>query len=570
MIIGLTPIQATNTLKNLFVNDPRAPMIEPDAFGRRLLVRGSADQLAQVKILLSQLGESGGDPLAENVDRGNTRTLHLRGHSPEDILPLFQQMWDAGNRNSIRVVVPSQPSPVRERRIPAAKNDATDGLRPERGGNGSRQPAAEGSPTRRPLPIRDTAPPQTTAPRKSSILQVSRSGQTRDASDDAPNTVTTSTTEADEPAVPDKSPDNKEAAKEAPPIGIMVRGDELIVTSEDKAALDRIENMFDTLASAIPSRTRWTIFYLRTADATETAQMLERLFPQSSVTASTSSSDGLFGSMTSGLSTLGRGMMNVTGLNQTLGGGGSLRIITDIRANALFVTGPQDLIRDVEQMLELLDLAELPTDSLRDRTPRSIPVEFAEIDEVLEIVESVFKDAITPEQQGPGGQGGQGQRFNPLAMLMGGAGGGGGAGGRKQSGPELAVTADRRTSHLVVFCNDATFRQVDGLVQSIDERARDARQTVRIMKLETADPALVSSTLTSLIPKVTVSASKGGKPRKKPGDPAAQPGQQPPDATRDAEMLRRAMEQQPQGRPGGGGFPGGGIPGGGSGRRGGR
>ena len=251
------------------------------------------------------------------------------------------------------------------------QNDATDGLRPERGGNGSRQPAAEGSPSRRPLPIRDTAPPQTTAPRKSSILQVSRSGQPRDASDDAPNTVTTSTTEADEPAVPDKSPDNKEAAKEAPPIGIMVRGDELIVTSEDKAALDRIENMFDTLASAIPSRTRWTIFYLRTADATETAQMLERLFPQSSVTASTSSSDGLFGSMTSGLSTLGRGMMNVTGLNQTLGGGGSLRIITDIRANALFVTGPTDTIREVEQMLEILDLAELPTDSLRDRTPRS-------------------------------------------------------------------------------------------------------------------------------------------------------------------------------------------------------
>ena len=568
-VINLTkldPIQATNTLKNLFLNDPRAPMIEPDAFGRRLLVRGSADQLAQVKILLSQLGESGGDPQSENADRGNTRTFNLRGHSPEDVLPLMKQMWDAGNRNPIRVVVPSNPSPIRERRVPSAKSDGTEESLRGRSGNQIDPPAGEGRSTLRPVPTRAVSPPQTTAPRTSSILQVSRSGQARETADDTPSSVTTSTTDATEPS----SPADKGAANDSAPIGISISGDVLTSTSKDKAALDQFEDMLNTLLSAMPNRTRWTIFYLRSADATETAQMLERLFPQSSVTASTSSSEGLFGSMTSGLSTLGRGMMNVTGLNQTLGGAGSLRIITDTRSNALFVTGPQDLIREVEQMLEILDLAELPTDSLRDRTPRSIPVEFAEIDEVLEIVESVFKDAIAPDQQ----QGGQGQRFNPLQMLMGGGGGsGGGAGGRKQSGPELAVTSDRRTSHLIVFCNDAMFRQVEGLVKSTDERARDARQTVQIMRLQTADPSLVSSTLTSLFPKVTVSASKGGT-RKKPTDsnnPNAQPGQQQPgqqqpDATRDAEMLRRAMEQRTQNRSGGGGPPGGGFPGGGGGR----
>ena len=574
-VINLTkldPIQATNTLKNLFLNDPRAPMIEPDAFGRRLLVRGSADQLAQVKILLTQLGETSGDPQAEHVDRGNTRTLNLRGHDSKEIMELAEKMWNAGNRNSIRVVIPSQPSPIRDRRVPSAKNDGTEEPLRGRGIHQNDQPTREGRSTLRPVPTRDAAPPQTAAPRKSSILQVSRSGQAREANDDAPNSLTTSTTDAPEPATPDNkgAANEQDTASEPLSISVMIRGDEVILHGDDKEALNRMESMIETLISSIPNRTRWTIFYLRTADATETAQMLERLFPQSSVTQSTSSSDGLFGSLTGGLSTLGRGMMNVTGLNQTLGGGGSLRIITDIRANALFVTGPQDLIREVEQMLELLDLAELPTDSLRDKSPRSIPVEFAEIDEVLEIVENTFKYAINPEQQG---QGGQGQRMNPLAMLMGGAGGGGGAGGRKQAGPELAVTADRRTSHLIVFCNDAMFRQVEGLVQSTDERARDAKQIVRIMKLETADPALVSSTLTSLIPKVKVSASRGGtrKKSKDPSNPAAQPGQPPQDANSDAENLRRVMEQQSQGRPGGGGgAPGGGFPGGGGGRRGGR
>lgn len=53
-------------------------------------------------------------------------------------------------------------------------------------------------------------------------------------------------------------------------------------------------------------------------------------------------------------------------------------------------------------MLELLDASELPQ-SLRDRLPRSIPVEYADIDEVAEMIESVFKDSMTseqPQQQG--------------------------------------------------------------------------------------------------------------------------------------------------------------------------
>ncbi|MBC8114742.1 MAG: hypothetical protein H7062_10220, partial [Candidatus Saccharimonas sp.] len=270
-VINLTrldPVQATNTLKNLFLNDPRAPMIEPDAFGRRLLVRGSADQMAQVKILLSQLGEVGNDPQNENIDRGNTRTLNLRGHDPQDILPLIEQMWSAGNRNSIRVVVPSQKSPIRDRRVPSAKSDETELPLRDRGVNPIDQPAGAERSTLRPVPTRDAAPPQTSIPRRTSILQVSRSGQARDTADDAPNSVTSSTTDAPEPAVSDKGTeksadqpaDNKGAANEAPPLGVMIRGDEVIVNSEDKEALDRFENMYESLVSALPNRTRWTIF----------------------------------------------------------------------------------------------------------------------------------------------------------------------------------------------------------------------------------------------------------------------------------------------------------------------
>jgi type II secretory pathway component GspD/PulD (secretin) len=367
----------------------------------------------------------------------------------------------------------------------------------------------------------------------------------------------------------DQSNGEKPASDGTAPIGVSVMGNEIIMSSSDEMALDQLEELFENLSTSVPPRTRWTVFYLRSADATETAQMLERLFPQSTVTASTASSDGLVGSLAGGLSSVGRGLMNVTGLNNTLGSQ-NLRIVTDLRANALFVTGPQDKVDEVEQMLKLLDASELPADSLRDRVPRSIPVEYANVDEVAEIVESTFPDKLESEQQAqqPGGR-----NFNPLAMLMGGAAGNQGT---KPRGPELTVGVDRRTSHLIVACNDSLFQQVESLVMSIDDRVRDSRETVRVVPLYAADPALVSSTLSTLMPRVSVSTTRSRSPSvSRTGESAPASGGSTPDAVRDPEVIRRMMEQQlrsgsergggnsDRGRRGGfpGGFPGGGFPG---------
>lgn len=552
-VINLTrsdPIQVTNTLRNLFASEVKPPTIEADALGRRLMIRGTAEQLAQVKSLLASLGETGADPNAEGNrgNRGNVRIISPQGRNPEDVLPLMRQMWDAADRAPIRVVIPSQQGPVRDRRVPGGR-----GFDQENPANTNR--AQEGArPTSRPsIPVERSGPTTQAPTRRPSILQVSQTGdrdeaasksvessQTGEPQESAPvkpQTETPKRSDVKKPSTEAKVPDPKS------PISISIVNGELVVTGDNPEALDQFEEMFNTLVTALPVRTQWTVFYLRSADATDTAQMLERFFPQSSVTASTASSGGMFGSLTGGLSNLGRGMMNVTGLNQTLGGANNLRIITDIRSNALFVSGPKDQIAEVESMLELLDSTEVPA-SLRDRVPREIAVEHADVEEVAAIVEEVFKDAMTPENQGQQGN----QRMNPFAMLMG--GGGGGGSGRKEPGIQLTIGVDKRTSHLIVSCNDNLFRQIEGLVTSIDDRARDSRQTVQIMRLETADPGVVSTTLTSLIPKVTVSASR--TTRKKPGEQAGQgqPGQGQPGQGADADAMRRAMMNR-QGQGGG-------------------
>ena len=343
-------------------------------------------------------------------------------------------------------------------------------------------------------------------------------------------------------------------------ITMQIINGELVLGGKDEQALDELEMLLENITSTIPARTRWTVFYLRTADATETAQMLERLFPQSTVTASTQQQDGLLGSFASGFSSLGRGMMNVTGLNNTLGQQG-LRIVTDVRANALFVTGPSDKIAEIEQMLQLLDSSELP-DSLRDKLPRSIPVEYADVNEVAAVIEDVFKESMQAEQQvpGQGGRGGAGGGFNPLAMLMAGQ-----QGGAKGRGPELTLGVDARTSHIIVSCNDSMFHRVEELVQSIDQRAKEARPTVRVVPLATADPSVVSGTVKSLFSKVSVSSSGSATRTTRPGSSQSTApqgggntgGGAPPEITRDPEMIRRMMESRM--REGGGGSSGGGF-----------
>ncbi len=633
-LLRLDPVSASNTLRNLFVNEgSRAPSIEADTTGRRLLVRGTPDQVNQVKALLADLGESG-NAAGPDSDRGNLRMFSLQGRDPSEFLPLLRDTWSNSSPTPIRIVVPSQSSPIRDLRVPSdARLPASDRLpttqnrrqyddrsADDRGIEGSRTstqlsqgnfqflmttlqqaPAESVAPRRPPAPaLPESAPAAGRTPEvgrepaggtgmdsgegfnrflESFLDSQGNAGQRPQSSaagtgkGAAGNGATGSNTTGD-PATGDPATGEMSSAdSDRAPVGVTVVGNDLMLSSSDKQALDQMEAMLEQLAMMMPPKTQWTVFYLRSADATETAQMLERLFPQSTVTTSTSASDGILGSLAGGLSSIGRGMMNVTGLNSTLGGQ-TLRIVTDLRANALFVTGPANVVAEVEQMLRLLDATELPT-SLRDKVPRSIPVIYADIDEVAKIVESVFQDEMTAgggggdagggRQGGRGGSGGGG--FNPLAMMMGAAQGN--AGGRNNE-VRLTLGIDRQTSHLIVSCNDSLFRQVEDLVLDQDERAKLAQPVVRVMSLSTADPAVISTTLSSLIPKVVVSSTRSatrrdqpsGSSPTQPGTPPANSGNSTPqsnDAIRQMfieRMRNNAQNGGNSGNSGGGGFGG--------------
>ncbi|MBX3440806.1 MAG: hypothetical protein KF774_00265 [Planctomyces sp.] len=557
-LVKMDPATAVSSLRSMFIRDGNsAPTIEPDIFGRQIMVRGSMEQVAQVKALLTSLGEDGtGQRMASQG--GRLRTFPLSGRDADEILPLLEDMWGSTGRSQIRIVNPRDRGPVRGVRSP--------GLDLMNGNPTSTEPA--GLPPRRDRGMEPDRPRATTAPTLQKSLPGGAISGLLAAQPEEVETHETAvyqeeeSAEADDPApaptgidvVPradgprgGRSPQNVESF--GAQVQIIVMGDELVLSSSDEQALDQLEDMLQSAMQAVPPRTGWTIFTLQSADAYETAILLEQLFPDSSVsTSAASSSSGMMGMFSSGVSSFGSSLMSMTGMSSAMSAT-TLTIIPDGRLNALFVSGPAGKVRDVEEMLQILDATDWP-DNYRMRVPRTIPVEYADVDEVHTIVRDTYRDYLESEQSRQ-----QRNGANVLAQMMGGGGGGGGGrGGNNRdsanSQAQLALAVDRRTSHLIVSANEDMFQQVQALVRTLDRQAQEARRSVRVLSVDHVDPGLLTSTLGSMLPKVNVTAA-GTRPTRR-DEGAARGGDTQPGGGQSPDEMRRAFQQMRGGQQGGG------------------
>jgi type II secretory pathway component GspD/PulD (secretin) len=553
---ALDPYSAAATVRSLFSGDGSdAPVVEADTYGRRLLVRGTPEQVAQVRTLLTQLGEDGTGRGGPRNSSGTVRTIPLGGRDPEELLPLLQRLWDTSGDAPLRVV-PSRPGTIIERRRlgqpeeePSARDtDASTSVRPAANFDikDAVPVAAEGAADERQAPAEAAAPATPSAADENAPAVASQPAEP------APTDATTSPDgpmQDRQPAAPPRV--RRETARHSP-VAVTIQNGSLVITSDDEESLDRLEDLIQRLGQVVPPRTKWSVFYLRTADATETAMLLEQLFPSSSVGTSSLDGGGMFGSLTSGISSFGGKLMNAAGLDSLGLDSQTLRIIPDIRSNSLFVTGPPDKVAEIEQVLNVLDGDN--QENLRERLPRMIEVKHADVEEVADIIREVYKDYLQPANAAGGA--------NPLAMLLGNQGGGGRNRGNDDKDPgkiRLTVGVDTRTSQLVVSASDALFRQIEGLVQELDESARAAHRTVRVVTLENVDAAQVQNTLGALIPQVRTSTTGDRRSRtsSQPGSSQsnAQPSGQPQGgpSQEDQDRIRRFMEMRQRMQQGGGG-----------------
>lgn len=564
----LEPVSVSATIRSLFTKDgENAPIIEADQYGQQLLVRANPEQLTQIRALLTQLGEDG-TPHSARMDNSLARTIQLSGRDPAEILPLLQKMWNANNDAPIQVINPSSPG-----------RSGPPGPRPGRGPETGMRPETEsGASANPPASRRPAAPPQTSvAPEKKSPFNVIPTTignkQLRETawqlgakteSESESGSETAAPSDVDQlldqylSAPSDSKPDSKDEQPTPPAtspgsglpagVNIVVMGDELFITSSDPEQLNQFEELLERTLQAIPPRITWTVFTLRVADATEAANMLKLIFPGTSVSAASPTSGGMMDTLTSGAASLGSSLRDMTGLG-TLSSSQTLRIIPDVRQNALFVSGPATQVREVEEMLKVIDSTDLGGDSLRDKIARMIPVQYASADEVYNVVKDVFKNYIDP----PRAQ----QPNNPLAMLA----AGGGRGGRDQAQvpePKLAIGVDKTTNHLIVWADDALFQEVEALVESMDQAMLDARRTVRVINLENASSSVVQGALGSVLPqvKVSVTGSRSTGTTTSSSSPSSSSSSAGPSSNPDQfrQMFEQRMRERMQG---GGGFGGG-------------
>ncbi len=406
------PWRAASSLKSLFGGGRSSdgPSIEADAQGRRIMVRGSSDQVSQVRALLTQMGEDGNGS-GGTYASGGLRTVPLGGRDARQILSLLEQVWPEADNRPIRIVVPSAmgaaveggrrdrieestDAPVRKTVTPAPVEETSGSKSPASSVSGT--PRARAAEMLQPVDLRDAVAPSP-KPTEPAPADTTAGGDADEESlepdteteKDVPASEKGEPPDGDKPLPPakepardleleealrqvfgspaeDRSPRSRRPASEnesappaakagdkspasaaqpgkaaeggAAPIVVSSSGNNLLLSSDDDESLDRMEEMLNTLIQSSSQKTKWTVFYLRTADATETSQILGNLFPTGSVVRSSDSGSSLFGSFGSSLSSLGGSVADMTGLNSLAKTDERLRIIPETRSNALFVS----------------------------------------------------------------------------------------------------------------------------------------------------------------------------------------------------------------------------------------
>lgn len=565
------PLAVAMSVKALFANvrQSEAPGIEADAQARKLLIRGTPQQVAEIQSLLVKMGEDGaGQPGSEPTGSGPIRVVSPGGASAEQLLNQLQRYLPDNkvSGSTIRIVQPShtrQPSlRPRTNDEPPADSNARGGRReagppvvdedeePRRpAGRRGRPP--EGTNARPPaspeaIPVKATE--KATGPKEARANEkpASEAGAKLASSDvdrlaaeveaaleefeaaaadllepaDA-ETVTEqpageraaaeqSATEdaapaaGEEQAPPARSPRPRTfpraGAQGAPAdfgdVTISVEGGQIIIMSDNMKALDQLEQIIQTLATTASAHPQWQVFYLKSADAQETALVLNQLFPSNAMAVMTRGANGF------------QQVVRGGGLG-SLSANNALRIIPDVNSNALYVSGPEDQVAMVQDALEVLDLdpSERP-ESLRERLPRMIPVKHANVDEVAQIVRDLYQEQLRGTNNGQnGGNGGGG---GPGGFGFGQFNRGGG-GGNNRGAVKMSIGVDARANTLVVSASDALFRQVKDLVEELDDQALESKQTVRVVNLKYASSELLETALQPLLGKVSVGTT--GRPQ---------------------------------------------------------
>ena len=494
---SIDPQAAVTTLEKFYGKpakdaDPtksKGPVFFADATSRRLMVRGTQQEVEQIRTLLTKISDGG--PLAETDD--GAKFIPLRGKAAQRLLEQIDIMNRASKKN-IKIKYP------KEFESDTPKLDSVRPVRKDSGVEGQVSRAAD---------LEDNGGAGVSpATFLTSVTSPQESAQD-------PTGVQSSDLQSGE-VITTETGDQVYILQG--PTGLVAYSDNPEVMADFNRLLSRVEREM-TLAPTEP-----TIRFLKYIPAAAATELVKSIIAGEQ--ASGGGGGGLLGDVASGL--LGGGGL----FGGLFGGGGSssssgvsgvsttgeVYITPDPRLNAVWIqASPMDALF-VEDILEVIDVENSEVEILTKGTPRLIMVENTDVTEVEALVKAAFADQIGGQQGGGAGGGGQRQtspqEFIELLRGAGGRGGRGGGGGAQSQLKEqtMSVSSFKKNNALLVVASQALHNRVEALVREIDTfAAEDEEVVVPIALGGDVNPQLLQNAISSVFGSAarTSSASAG-------------------------------------------------------------
>lgn len=488
--------------------------VEADVERNQLLVWATDAELGEVRALLTKL-----DARTGPAGDANVRVIRTPGDTDE-LLRQLERLWPTVGSNKLEVVpreakrpradserrgqrssllkeVPLRMGDQRTEAAPTAGQGSAEPLRDNTGGGDHQDDVKRRSAAVSPRPAQIVLA-MNPAPQLAADREPSRENDA--AQDDAEGFEPSDQPQGEAPAV-DNEPaaataedadESPAADREGSPVRVTEGPNgQMIITSPDAEALDRVERLLQELS---PAEQDFRLFRLRHAYAPTVRMNLEEVFGAAPAGAASTSMLGRnfggdqgrgfggqrgFGERGSGFGDrggFGRALGTAATPQQRLSRRQPLKFISDLDTNTILVqhAAPEQL-RTIEELIEFYDQPE-PEDSQSARRTEIVQIEHSKATQVADVVKEVFRDllsendkALNQGQQG-GGRGGEQRRVVYL---------GGELSTKKPTYKgQLSLGIDEVSNQLIISAPEFVIHDVLALVKQVDRAASERNVAV--------------------------------------------------------------------------------------------
>jgi type II secretion system protein D len=463
--------------------DPKngAPNIEGIAETNSLVVRGTTEQIDDVKQALRALSASGGGSGASGP---NMRIFTLEKGSGATLGEALQRIMGQMKYN-VEIISPEGG--------PAVNPSGTPSGTPK---NGPMPPARQ-------MPKADDKGgpmPRIDEKEKMPTLPQDRCGVLYDPQEERERT---------------RGQDQPPVQPGRPTVRITAFGNRVIVTSDDPEALAAAQALFRLLTQTPAGEGDFEVIPLKYASAADAAKVLDEAFngpmPQAGQGRGNRGGGGGFGGGDQGggpgaffSQFAARGAQGPQGAPRE----NRIRVVADPGTNSLIIrANPLDMFT----IRRLLDKA-IDTSNENSKAVQKtwmIPLKHALVQDVASTINSLYREYtnnnLTAQQISdiPGGFSRIFASNNRNVDAQG-----------NPRNVTLSVGIDDRSNTLLVHCSELIYREIKTLAEELDEKARDASRTVKIVPVRGIDPGLIQQTINALQgrPTTTTGTTSGFMP----------------------------------------------------------